>query len=54
MKLSRILTYIAIGIGIGLLIKCEEEVITQTQTIIKRDTVYKEVIKEDIQYVPTI
>ena len=54
MKLSRILTYIAIGIGIGLLIKCEEEVITQTETIIKRDTVYKEVIKEDIQYVPTI
>ena len=54
MKLSRILTYVAIGIGIGLLIKCEEKVITKTKTVVKRDTIYKEVIEERINYVPQI
>ena len=54
MKLFRILLWVAIGVVIGLLLKCEGDIKTQIQTVVKRDTIYKEVIKEDIQYVPTI
>ena len=54
MKLFRILLWVAIGVVIGLLLKCERDIKTQIQTVVKRDTIYKEVIKEDIQYVPTI
>lgn len=54
MKLFRILLWVAIGVVIGLLLKCEGDIKTEIQTVVKRDTIYKEVIKEDIQYVPTI
>ena len=48
MKLFRILLWVAIGVVIGLLLKCEGDIKTQIQTVVKRDTIYKEVIKEDI------